>query len=48
VFKAELGGVEGVGMAIAFLVAPFLILFVLTKLLPPWDDAKPTVEGETG
>jgi formate-dependent nitrite reductase membrane component NrfD len=48
VYKAEVGGIEGVGMAIAFLVAPFLILYVLTKILPPWDDAKPAVEGETG
>ena len=45
VYKAELGGIEGVGVAIALLVAPFVILYVLTKILPPWDDAKPKVEA---
>jgi Ni/Fe-hydrogenase subunit HybB-like protein len=40
-YKAELGGPEGVFMAIGFLILPFLILIVLTKLLPPWEDARP-------
>jgi Ni/Fe-hydrogenase subunit HybB-like protein len=44
VYKAELGGIEGVGMAIVLLVAPFVILYVLTKILPPWDDARPVVK----
>jgi Ni/Fe-hydrogenase subunit HybB-like protein len=41
-YKAELGGPEGVLMAIGFLILPFLILVVLTKILPPWEDARPT------
>ena len=40
-YKAELGGPEGVFMAIGFLILPFLILVALTKLLPPWEDARP-------
>jgi Ni/Fe-hydrogenase subunit HybB-like protein len=40
-YKAELGGPEGVFMAIGFLILPFLILVALTKLLPPWEDAHP-------
>ena len=50
VYKAEMGGIEGVGVAIVLLVAPFAVLYVLTKILPPWDDAKPEVKAdwETG
>jgi predicted membrane protein len=40
VFKLELGGIEGLLMGIALLVLPFIILWVLVKLLPPWDDAR--------
>ena len=40
VYKLELGGAEGLLSAIGFLVLPFLILYVLVKLLPPWDDAR--------
>ena len=40
VYKTELGGIEGLGMAIVFLVLPFIILWVLLKVLPPWDEAK--------
>jgi len=29
-------------MAVGFLLLPFLILVVLTKLLPPWEDARPS------
>jgi len=29
-------------MAIGFLILPSLILVVLTKILPPWEDARPT------
>ena len=41
-YKAELGGPEGLLIAIGFLILPFLILFVLTWILPPWEDAKPS------
>jgi len=40
VFKMQLGGIEGLGTGIGLLVLPFLILFVLVKLLPPWEEAR--------
>lgn len=39
-YKLELGGVEGLFTAIALLVLPFVILFVLVKILPPWPEAR--------
>lgn len=39
-YKISLGGLEGLLVSLAFLVLPFVILFVLLKVLPPW--------GETG
>jgi hypothetical protein len=44
VYKVEYGGAEGLFSALAFLVLPFLILYVLVKLLPPWEEARPTEE----
>jgi Ni/Fe-hydrogenase subunit HybB-like protein len=40
VYKLELGGMEGLLMGIGFLILPFLILYVLVKILPPWDEAR--------
>ena len=40
VYKIELFGIEGLLMAISLLILPFIILFVLAKLLPPWPDAE--------
>jgi predicted membrane protein len=45
-YKLELGGLEGLWFAIGLLVLPFLILYVLIKLLPPWDDARTSAPGE--
>jgi predicted membrane protein len=45
VYKVELGGAEGLFSAIGLLILPFLILYVLIKVLPPWDDAR-TSEAE--
>jgi Ni/Fe-hydrogenase subunit HybB-like protein len=39
IYRMELGGAEGVLSALGFLILPFLILYVLVKLLPPWEDA---------
>jgi predicted membrane protein len=39
-FKMELGGIEGLFTAIALLALPFIILFVLLKILPPWPEAR--------
>jgi len=40
VFKMNFLGMEGLLMGIALLMLPLLILFVLFKLMPPWEDAK--------
>jgi len=42
-YKLEMGGQEGLITAIGFLILPFLIFFVLIKILPPWEDEKETV-----
>jgi predicted membrane protein len=39
-YKINLGGLEGLMVSLAFLILPFVILYVLFKVLPPW--------GETG
>lgn len=41
VYKVELLGIEGVAMSIGLLILPFVILWVLVKLLPPWEHAEP-------
>ncbi|HSP94060.1 MAG TPA: NrfD/PsrC family molybdoenzyme membrane anchor subunit, partial [Thermoanaerobaculia bacterium] len=52
-FKMELGGIEGLFTALALLVLPFVILFVLLKILPPWPEARgmpepPALSGGPG
>jgi len=37
-FKLQLGGLEGLLTGIGFLILPFIILFILVKLLPPWHE----------
>jgi len=37
-YKIGLGGAEGLLVSVAFLVLPFVILYALVKILPPWDD----------
>jgi len=36
VYKVEVFGLEGLLVTMALLVLPFIILYVLTKILPPW------------
>jgi len=38
VYKAELLGVEGLLMAGAFVVLPFIVLGFLVKIMPPWAE----------
>ncbi len=38
VYKMELFGMEGLAMTIFLLVLPLMILWVLMKLLPPWQE----------
>jgi Ni/Fe-hydrogenase subunit HybB-like protein len=40
VYKLELLGIEGLLMASGLLILPFIILWVLVKILPPWPDAE--------
>jgi predicted membrane protein len=40
VYKAELFGFEGVLMASGLMLLPFVILWVLIKVLPPWPEAR--------
>jgi predicted membrane protein len=51
VYKMELLGVEGFFMSALFLILPFLVLYVLVVILPPWPDREAQVEAaalETG
>jgi Ni/Fe-hydrogenase subunit HybB-like protein len=41
VYKLELGGIEGLFTSIGLLVLPFVILYVLVKVLPPWEEDRP-------
>lgn len=38
VYKMGLGGLEGLGTSLVLLAAPFFVLYVLVKLLPPWKE----------
>jgi len=40
IYKLEFVGREGLGMAILLVVLPFLLLWALAKILPPWEDRK--------
>ena len=43
-YKLELGGQEGLLVAIGLLILPFLILALLLKILPPWEEATTSPE----
>jgi len=43
-YKLELGGQEGLLVAIGLLILPFLILALLLKILPPWEEATTDLE----
>lgn len=40
VFKMQLGGIEGLFTSIGLLLLPFVILYILVKVLPPWEEAR--------
>lgn len=40
VYKLDLFGFEGLFMAVFLLILPFVILYVLAKILPPWADTE--------
>ena len=41
IYKIQVFGLEGILMCIFLLALPFGILYVLTKILPPWIEAEP-------
>jgi Ni/Fe-hydrogenase subunit HybB-like protein len=45
-YKLELGGQEGLLVAIGLLILPFLILALLLKILPPWKEAETSPEPQ--
>lgn len=44
VYKIELFGLDGLLVASALMILPFIILWALIKVVPPWTDARPTEE----
>jgi Ni/Fe-hydrogenase subunit HybB-like protein len=40
VYKMGLFGFEGLLVSLALMLLPFLILYLLFKILPPWDDVR--------
>jgi Ni/Fe-hydrogenase subunit HybB-like protein len=44
VYKMGIAGREGVLAAITLAALPFVILFILTRILPPWQESKPPPE----
>jgi predicted membrane protein len=40
VYKSELMGIEGILMTIFLLILPFLVLIILTRILPPWPESE--------
>jgi formate-dependent nitrite reductase membrane component NrfD len=39
-YKMSLGGIEGLMVSLAFLILPFIILYILIKIYPPWDESR--------
>jgi Ni/Fe-hydrogenase subunit HybB-like protein len=46
VYRLDLFGLEGLLSAGALMVLPFLVLWVLIKVAPPWPDARPLDQGD--
>jgi hypothetical protein len=44
IYKVELFGVEGLLMSLFLLTLPFIILYVLIKILPPWFEGEKPLE----
>ena len=40
VYKMSFFGIEGLLVSLGLMLLPFLILYVLFKVLPPWDDVR--------
>jgi Ni/Fe-hydrogenase subunit HybB-like protein len=55
VYRMSFFGIEGFLVSLGLLLVPFLILYILCKILPPWDDVRtgaivppPTQTPKTG
>ena len=48
VYKLELLGIEGLLMTMAMLILPFLTLWVLVKILPPWPESEASLPDAGG
>ncbi len=46
VYKVELLGIEGLAMTLALLFLPFVILWILAKVLPPWHDGEQSAPAQ--
>jgi predicted membrane protein len=40
-YNLEIWGHEGLAAAIGVLVAPLILLWIMTRLFPPWEPTKP-------
>ena len=47
VYKVELLGLEGFFMSVLLLLAPFVLLYILIKILPPWKEAAAVLPSES-
>jgi Ni/Fe-hydrogenase subunit HybB-like protein len=47
VYKLELLGIEGLLVSAALLVMPFVILWILVKILPPWEESEAQLPGSS-
>ena len=45
VYKMGFFGIEGLLVSLVLLVTPFVILYVLFKVFPPWDDARSVADS---
>ncbi|HSM17586.1 MAG TPA: hypothetical protein VK845_11405 [Gemmatimonadales bacterium] len=45
VYKAEWLGLEGLLMTAGLLILPFMVLWILAKVLPPWPNVKLTASN---
>ena len=48
VYKLELLGIEGLLMTMAMLILPFVTLWVLVKILPPWPESEASLPDAGG
>ncbi|MEK7407632.1 MAG: NrfD/PsrC family molybdoenzyme membrane anchor subunit [Acidobacteriota bacterium] len=46
VYKMELQGLEGFFAGAGMLILPFIVLYILLRILPPWPDAEARLESK--